>query len=111
MFGTDSPLFPPPSVTEEEIHTAVWPSTKKVYTTLDALPANTRTKDYVWQCPCSPGNLTLLVPLDIKLITEAGPSFVVGNKLINKNYGSMLTNMFQNMHVIFGVSHRLNMLV
>jgi aminocarboxymuconate-semialdehyde decarboxylase len=44
MFGTDNPFFPPPGVVQEDIHTAVWPSTEKVYDTLDALPAVTRDK-------------------------------------------------------------------
>lgn len=35
MFGTDNPFFPPLGV--EDVSVATWPSTKKVYTTIDAL--------------------------------------------------------------------------
>lgn len=35
MFGTDNPFFPPLGVSD--IGTASWPSTEKVYTTIDGL--------------------------------------------------------------------------
>jgi predicted TIM-barrel fold metal-dependent hydrolase len=44
MFGTDNPFFPPMDVSEEERCSAEWPSTTKVWTTLDALGNDTRNK-------------------------------------------------------------------
>jgi len=44
MFGTDNPFFPPPGVKEEDIHTALWPSTEKVYTVMDPLSQQTKDK-------------------------------------------------------------------
>ena len=36
MFGTDNPFFPPPGVAPSEVIDAEWPSTKKVWKTLDS---------------------------------------------------------------------------
>ena len=38
VFGTDNPFFPPPNVTN--VVDAEWPSTKKVYTTIESLNDN-----------------------------------------------------------------------
>ena len=42
MFGTDNPFFPPPN--EPDVLNAVWPSTVKVYTTMDPLIKDTKNK-------------------------------------------------------------------
>jgi len=44
MFGTDNPFFPPPGVDSKKVIDAEWPSTTKVWKTLDTLAPNKRDK-------------------------------------------------------------------
>lgn len=44
MFGTDNPFFPPPG--EKDIFNTVWPSTKKVFSSIDALPGKISSQIY-----------------------------------------------------------------
>jgi predicted TIM-barrel fold metal-dependent hydrolase len=44
MFGTDNPFFPPMDVPADQVSSAEWPSTTKVWTTLGDLDTNTQSK-------------------------------------------------------------------
>ena len=44
MFGTDNPFFPPPGVDSSKVIDVEWPSTTKVWKTLDTLPSARREK-------------------------------------------------------------------
>jgi len=44
MFGTDNPFFPPPGIEDVTKPGLEWPSTKKVYTTLEPLSPQTKDK-------------------------------------------------------------------
>jgi predicted TIM-barrel fold metal-dependent hydrolase len=44
MFGTDNPFFPPSGVPADKVCEHEWPSTTKVWTTLDELGGNSRSK-------------------------------------------------------------------
>jgi predicted TIM-barrel fold metal-dependent hydrolase len=44
MFGTDNPFFPPPGVAPKDIFNVEWPSTSKVWKTIDTLSPSKREK-------------------------------------------------------------------
>jgi predicted TIM-barrel fold metal-dependent hydrolase len=44
MFGTDNPFFPPDVTGDKDVTTMEWPSTTKVYTTMQPLSQDTQEK-------------------------------------------------------------------